>query len=217
MKNNIILCALILLATACGPQERVSKEVFDAVNEKMEVKKLSDFEIIEEAMVWGDSISKEAQNQLISNLKKAMEEKGAPGAVEYCNVNATAILNEVAVKYEISIRRVSNRYRNPADKPNEDEIPLLEAYEYNAENGIDNEPNLQKIDNGNAYLYTKAIVISNGFCLSCHGDPSSDLDQKTLEKINSRYPNDLAKGHIAGDLRGMWALRIPKKSVVNRL
>jgi hypothetical protein len=217
MKNNIILCVLILVATACGPQERVSKEVFDAVNEKMEVKKLSDFEIIEEAMVWGDSISKEAQNQLISNLQKAVAEKGVDGAVEYCNVNATTILDEVADKYGISIRRVSNRFRNPTDKPNKDEVPLLEAYEYNAENGISSEPNLQKIDNGNAYLYTKAIVIPNGFCLSCHGDPASDLDKKTLEKINSLYPNDLARGHKVGDLRGMWALRIPKKAVVNRL
>jgi hypothetical protein len=217
MKNNIILCVLILVVASCGPQERVSKEVFDAVNEKMEVKKLSDFEIIEEAMVWGDSISTEAQNQLISNLKKAVAEKGADGAVEYCNVNATPILKEVAEKYGISIRRVSNRYRNPADKPNEDEIPLLEAYEYNMENGIKSEPNLQKIDNGNAYLYTKAILISNEFCLNCHGDPASELDQKTLEKINSLYPKDLAKGHEVGDLRGMWALRIPKKAVVNRL
>lgn len=217
MKNNILLVTLIIAIGSCGPQERVSKEVFDAVNDKMEVKKLSDFEIIEEAMVWGDSISKEAQDQLMSNLQKAVAEKGVDGAVEYCNVNATSILNEVADKYGIVIRRVSNRYRNPADKPNEDEKPLLEAYEYNAENGIKSEPNLQKIDNGEAYLYTKSIMIPSGFCLSCHGDPSSDLDPKTLDKINSLYPNDLAKGHKEGDLRGMWALRIPKKSVVNRL
>lgn len=217
MKNNIILIVLTLFAASCGPQERVSKEVFDAVNEKMEVKKLSDFEIIEEAMVWGDSISKEAQKQLISNLQKAVAEKGVEGAVEYCNVNATSILDEVANKYGISIRRVSNRYRNPADKPNEDEVSLLEAYEYNAENGIASEPNLQKIENGNAYLYTKAIVIPNGFCLSCHGNPGAELEQKTLDKINSLYPDDLAKGHKVGDLRGMWALRIPKKAVVNRL
>lgn len=217
MKNNILLLTLIIGMGSCGPQERVSKEVFDAVNDKMEVKKLSDFEIIEEAMVWGDSISKEAQDQLMSNLQKAVAEKGVDGAVEYCNANATAILNEVADNYGISIRRVSNRYRNPADKPNEDELPLLEAYEYNAENGIKSEPNLQKIDNGEAYLYTKSIVIPSGFCLSCHGDPGADLDQKTLDKIDLLYPNDLAKGHKEGDLRGMWALRIPKKAVVNRL
>jgi hypothetical protein len=217
MKNNISLCILIFFVTSCGPQERVSKEVFDAVNDKMEVKKLSDFEIIEEAMVWGDSISIEAQNQLMSNLQKAVAEKGVDGAVEYCNVNATVILNEVADKYGVSIRRVSNRYRNPTDKPNVDEAPLLEAYEYNAENGINSEPNIQKIENGDVLLYTKAIVIPGGFCLSCHGDPAKEIDSKTLQKIDSIYPNDQAKGHQIGDLRGMWSIRIPKREVVLRL
>jgi hypothetical protein len=217
MKNNKILWALILFAVSCGPQERVSKEVFEAVNQKMEVKKLSDFEITQEAMVWGDSISTEAQRQLMSNLQNAVTEKGVEGAVEFCNVHALPILQDVAEKYGVSIRRVSSRFRNPNDKPNSDELPLLEAYEYNVENGIANDPNLQKIENGNAYLYTKAITIPNAFCLNCHGNPASDINPKTLEKINSLYSNDLAQGHKVGDLRGMWALRIPKKAVVDRL
>lgn len=217
MKIIVKLIIPALLICSCGPQERVSKEVFEAVNEKMEVKKLSDFEIVQEAMVWGDSIATEAQVQLISNLQKAIADKGVDGAVEFCNVNATSLLNEVAEKYNVSIRRASNRYRNPADQPNEDEQPLLEAYEYNAENGIKSEPSIQKIENGDVLLYTKAIVIPGAFCLSCHGDPSKEIDSKTLQKIDSIYPNDKAKGHQIGDLRGMWSIRIPKKEVVNRL
>jgi hypothetical protein len=217
MKTIAKFIAPILLMYSCGPQERVSKEVFEAVNEKMEVKKLSDFEIVQEAMVWGDSIATEAQVQLISNLQKAIAEKGVDGAVEFCNVNATPLLNEVAEKYNVSIRRASNRYRNPADQPTEDELPLLEAYEYNAENGIKSEPNIQKIENGDILLYTKAIVIPGAFCLSCHGDPSKEIDSNTLQKIDSIYPNDKARGHQIGDLRGMWSIRIPKKEVVNRL
>lgn len=217
MKVLVKLIIPALLICSCGPQERVSKEVFEAVNEKMEVKKLSDFEIVQEAMVWGDSIATEAQVQLISNLQKAIADKGVDGAVEFCNVNATSLLNEVAEKYNVSIRRASNRYRNPADQPNEDEQPLLEAYEYNAENGIKSEPSIQKIENGDVLLYTKAIVIPGAFCLSCHGDPSKEIDSKTLQKIDSIYPNDKAKGHQIGDLRGMWSIRIPKKEVVNRL
>ncbi len=217
MKINKILLLFTLAIYSCGPQERVSKEVFDAVNEKMEVKKLSDFQIVEEAMTWGDSISKEAQSQLISNLQKAVAEKGVDGAVGYCNTNATAILSEVADTYGVQIKRVSNRFRNPQDKPNEEEAPLLDAYEYNVENGIESEPNLQKIANGEAFLYTKAIIIPNGFCLSCHGDPGKEIDPMTLGQIDSLYPKDLAKGHKIGDLRGMWAIRIPKKAVVNRL
>ena len=81
--KNWIYCFLILFALqGCGPQERVSKEVFDAVNKNMEVKKLSESEIIQEGMLWGDSISTEAQKQLISNLQKAIEENGVAGQVQ---------------------------------------------------------------------------------------------------------------------------------------
>ncbi len=56
------------LLVSCGPQERVSKEVFEEVNQNMEVKKLSEAEILEQAMEWGDSISTVAQKELVSQL-----------------------------------------------------------------------------------------------------------------------------------------------------
>ncbi|MDI1323910.1 MAG: DUF3365 domain-containing protein [Algoriphagus sp.] len=217
MKNGIYIFLIIFGSQACGPQERVSKEVFDAVNKNMEVKKLSESEIIQEAMIWGDSISTEAQKQLISNLQKAIEEKGVAGAIGFCNVEALPILKTVSEKHGVTIRRASNRYRNPADQPDVDEAKILDAYEYNAENGLKNDPNIQKIEGGEVYLYTKAIVIPGAFCLSCHGDPDKDIDTKTLAEINSLYPSDKAKGHKVGDLRGMWSIKIPKKEVVGRL
>lgn len=217
MKNWIYIFLVLVVSQACGPQERVSKEVFDAVNKNMEVKKLSESEIIQEAMIWGDSISNEAQKQFISNLQKAIEEKGVSGAIGFCNVEALPILKSVGEKQGVEIRRASNKFRNPADKPDSDESKILDAYEYNAENGIKSEPNIQKIEGGEVYLYTKAIIIPEGFCLSCHGDPAKDIDAKTLSEIESLYPEDLAKGHKVGDLRGMWSIKIPKKEVVNRM
>lgn len=218
MKNWIYGFLIIIIAfQSCGPQERVSKEVFDAVNKNMEVKKLSESQIIQEGMIWGDSISTEAQNQLISNLQKAIEEKGVAGAIGFCNVEAMPILKSVSEKHGVTIRRVSNRYRNPADQPDADEAKILDAYEYNAENGLKNDPNIQKIEGGEVYLYTKAIVIPGDFCLSCHGDPDKEIDAKTLAEINDLYPSDKAKGHKVGDLRGMWSVKIPKKEVVGRL
>ncbi|MFT4856310.1 MAG: hypothetical protein ACI9UV_000283 [Algoriphagus sp.] len=112
---------------------------------------------------------------------------------------------------------MSNRYRDPTDKPNQDEVPLLEAYEYNAEDGIKSEPNIQKIENGDTLSYTKAIVIPGVFCLRCHGDPVKEIDSKTLQKIDSIYSNDQSKGHQIGYLREIWSIRIPKKAIVNRL
>ncbi len=218
MKNWIYGFLIIIIAfQSCGPQERVSKEVFDAVNKNMEVKKLSESQIIQEGMIWGDSISTEAQNQLISNLQKAIEEKGVAGAIGFCNVEAMPILKSVSEKHGVTIRRVSNRYRNPADQPDADEAKILDAYEYNAENGLKNDPNIQKIEGGEVYLYTKAIVIPGAFCLSCHGNSNNEIDPKTLAEIKALYPSDKATGHKVGDLRGMWSVKIPKKEVVGRL
>lgn len=213
--GNLVLVSL--LTFSCGPQERVSKETIDEVNQAMEVKRLTEVEILTEAMIWGDSISSQAQAQLLSNLQAAIQEKGVPGAVEFCQVKALPILQEVGEKYGVEVRRVSNRYRNPADQPTEDEKPLLDAYEYNAENGTKSDPNIQKFENGELYLYTKAIVIPGAFCLSCHGDPGKDIDEATLQKLTEKYPADKATGHQIGDLRGMWAIKIPKKEVVKRL
>lgn len=205
------------MISACGPQERVSKETFEEVNRNMEVKRLTEAEIIQEAMVWGDSISLEAQKQLISNLQKAISENGVAGAVDYCHVNALPILAELGSEYSVSVRRVSNRFRNPADAPTEEELPLLEAYEYNAENGVKSDPNIQKFENGEVLLYTKPIVIPNGMCLSCHGEPGKEVGQETLAALSKHYPSDKALGHKEGDLRGMWSIRILKKEVVKRL
>lgn len=217
MKNWIYGFLILIALQSCGPQERVSKEVFDAVNKNMEVKKLSESEIIQEGMLWGDSISTEAQKQLIASLQKAIEEKGVAGAIGFCNVEALPILKSVSEKHGVTIRRASNRYRNPADQPDADEAKILDAYEYNAENGIKNDPNIQKIEGGDIYLYTKAIVIPGALCLSCHGDPDKEIDAKTLAEINALYPSDKATGHKVGDLRGMWSIKISKKEVVGRL
>ncbi|OOG71511.1 DUF3365 domain-containing protein [Algoriphagus sp. A40] len=217
MKKTILSTLALVWMFSCGPQERISKETFEEVNQAMEVKRLTEVEIIEEAMVWGDSITAEAQRQLISSLQNAIAEGGVVGAIEFCNVRALPILQEVSNNHQVEIRRVSNRNRNPADLPDKDEKPLLEAYEYTSESGGKSEPNIQKIEKGEVFLYTKPIVIPGGLCLSCHGEPGKEIDEKTLEKLAELYPQDQAKNHKIGELRGMWSVRIPKREVVKRL
>ncbi|MCL6259176.1 DUF3365 domain-containing protein [Aquiflexum sp. TKW24L] len=217
MKKIFGFLLIIILLSSCGSNERVSKEVFEEVNKSMEVKKLNEADIIQAGMKWGDEISTEAQQQLISALQKAIEEKGVPGAIQFCNVEALPILQEVSAKYGVTVRRVSNRFRNPQDKPTEDEIGILEAYEYNAENELPLDPSIQKFENGEVYLYSKAIKIPNAMCLSCHGQPGTDISAETQKALSELYPQDNATGHKIGDLRGMWSIRIPKKEVVKKM
>lgn len=217
MKKIVLSILSAGLYFSCGPQERVSKETFEEVNKNMEIKRLTEVEILEEAMTWGDSITTEAQRQLVSTLQKAIEENGVPGAIDFCNQQAVPIIAEISKKYQVEIRRVSNSYRNPADQPNEEEKPLLEAYEYNAESGVNSDPNIQKFQSGEVLLYTKPILISSALCMNCHGEPGKEISKETQQKLAQLYPNDKATGHKEGDLRGMWSVRIPKKEVVKRL
>jgi len=215
MKNFLLLSLILLIA--CGPQERVSKEAFDEVQLNTEIKRITEVEIIEGAMVWGDSITQEAQAQWIAQLQEAIAANGPAGAIDFCKVNALPLLKSLETKHAVTLRRVSSQPRNPADAPNAQEIPLLDAYTYNAENNLASDPSIQKIENGEVLLYTKPIVMVNALCLSCHGDPKKDIASETAAKLKQLYPQDPATGYALGDLRGMWALRLPKKEVVKRL
>jgi hypothetical protein len=215
--KNLILLLISILIISCGPQERISKEAFNEVQRHTEAKRITEVEILEEAMVWGDSITQEAQTQLLAQLQQAIAANGHAGALDFCKVSALPILKSLETKHAVTLRRVSSRPRNPLDSPNADEIPLLDAYSYNAENNISSDPSIQKLQQGEVFLYTKPITISNAMCLSCHGDPKKDIAPGTAAKLKQLYPQDPATGYAEGDLRGMWALRIPKKEVVKRL
>lgn len=214
---SIYAWVFTLLAFSCGPRERIPKEAFEEVNKNMEIKRISEVEILESAMEWGDSLTTKAQKNLIENLQQAIADGGFGEAIKFCKTNAKELENELSGNEEILIRRVSSKHRNPNNAPTEEEAMILEAYAYNSEQGLESDPNIQKLEDGEVFLYTKAIIFPGGLCNNCHGKPEVDISKSTLEVISSNYPEDMATGFRKGDLRGMWSVRIPKKEVVKRL
>ncbi|WP_186755758.1 Tll0287-like domain-containing protein [Echinicola salinicaeni] len=217
MKRLLILGLCALGFSACNTEKHVDKQVLDEVNQSMEIKKVSDVDILNKAMEWGGEISASAQEELMTKLTRALEEKGAAEAVAFCNVEALPSLKKVSDEYGVKIRRVSHDYRNPTDQPDEMEEMLLQAYEYNEEHEIESKPNVQELPGGEVLLYTKAIKIPGKLCLNCHGEPGTDIAAETMSKLDELYPEDKAKDHQVGDLRGMWSISIPKKEVVKKL
>lgn len=209
--------ALSFFLISCGNNKKIDRDIVEQVNQANEVKKVAESEIIAHAMDWGEEISQDAQASLIGALQKAIEEKGVPGAIDFCQVEALPITEKVAEKYQVGIRRVSTKNRNPENQPNELEKTLLDAYQYNVENDIKSRSNIQKAEDGEVLLFTKAITIPGGLCLNCHGEPGKDISDATLEKINSLYPSDKATHYKVGELRGMWSISIPKKEVVKNM
>lgn len=205
-----------LFINGCNTNQKVDRQ---AVREEMkarELKKISKAEITEKGLELGNAIATQAQQTLQKNLLRAMNEKGVPGAISYCNANALDLVQELEDSLDVKIFRVSSKYRNPVDEPDSLETLILEAYEYNKENDLVLESSIQE-ESDEILLYTKPISINNPLCLQCHGKIGEELSSENYDVISGYYPEDKAHGYELEQLRGMWSIRIPKKTIVNSL
>lgn len=148
----------------------------------------------------GDSIAISVQGVLMANVMQAMKTGGPVYAVTFCNEQAMPLTDSLSKKYNCEIKRVSDKYRNPANKPTETE---LETWKNISSSGTASP--IISTENGHL-VYYKPIKIAMPACLKCHGKPGLDIDAKTLEIIRQKYPDDMATGYKEGDLRGTWKI-----------
>ena len=157
----------------------------------------------------GDSIATAAQIALISELTTAMNEGGTVKAISFCNENAQHIKAELSEKYNCTIQRISEKYRNPKDQPESptDEKVLMA---FSAAHLAGNPLAPKLVAEKNEAIYYKPIMVAMPTCLKCHGSKATDIDAATQEIIDAKYPNDLATGYKLGDFRGAWKITFNK-------
>ena len=212
--NFLFGCFFIAVLISCGgEQSQLDSESLKEEMSNREIKRISESDIMQRAYELGDEVATQAQIALGSKLKTAMQDGGPVSAIEFCNVNAYPLLDSLRLKYQVSIKRASFRTRNPQDSPTEMEALLLEAYQYNVENSLELKDNLQKLGD-TAILFSRPIVLNNAMCLNCHGESGSEISDETLKKLEEFYPEDNARDHKLGDLRGMWSIVFERKNLV---
>lgn len=218
LKQPLSWIVLIIMLAACdtGSQRNPNREALQEEIRNREPKKLSEAQITAEAYRQGQEIADKAQKQLFQNLKEAIEKAGVQEAIQFCHIQALPLTDSAALPYQASLKRTSLQFRNPKNAPTELEEQLLEAYQYNAEQSLPMEPNVQRI--GQQYLlYTQPIVIKSELCLQCHGEPQKDIAPQTLQVLDSLYPQDKARAYQLGDFRGIWSIKLSKKEIVKAL
>jgi hypothetical protein len=149
----------------------------------------------------GDSLITRTFDTLRNTLLRAVGEKGFPGAVEFCNTKALH-LTEIYSNEGVSIKRTSDKLRNPSNAPDSMEQRILVAYLELQNDKHEIKPVLEKDVRGN-YHYFKPILLQ-AMCLNCHGDKASQIKPDTWESIQQKYPVDSAFNYNEGDLRGIW-------------
>lgn len=159
--------------------------------------------------VEGDAVARArmAADRLSTTLRErvmtVMKEKGPAEAVKVCFVEAQKLTAELAQSEKLSIRRTALRIRNPDNSPDLFERSALEHLAALKEQGnLPREMIVPVQAAGRQVLrYVNPILVQPG-CLVCHGAEVS-IPPEVRAYLRERYPDDLATGFAAGDLRGI--------------
>lgn len=155
----------------------------------------------------GKSSSKLLLKTLGSNMKKNMKAGGPMQALDFCSQEAYNLTEKVNKNLPkgVSIKRISTKYRNPANQPQTDEeLVLASLQKLQDAKVILPKQIIQKVDT-TTYKYYKPLVMNKGVCLKCHGDVAN---KELKEAISKRYPEDKAMHYKMGDLRGAVVVTI---------
>ncbi len=144
------------------------------------------------------------QAQLLTALTKAIAEKGAAGAIDTCHTLSPETEKNLTTQ-GVSVRRVSDRTRNPSHKPDEWEAKALATWRVAMSEGRELAPVMEETPSG--LRFAKPIKIGNEACLQCHGNPAK-MKGDVKAAIAKLYPEDQAIGYAMGDLRGAISITV---------
>lgn len=195
MKSFMAL--IIILATVNGCGQKADK--------KADIK--SDSDPNEKLCIKAaEKLINEFSLSLRSRLRTAMRENGPAAAAELCNLEAPGIAAAFSDNEFISVRRVSDRNRNPMNRADSSQLDALSIFRDAGVDKLRSFGRWSETPEGRQYHFYKVIVISQT-CLKCHGEPGQ-IDSEVVKILGEKYPDDKAIGYRNGDLRGMFVVEI---------
>lgn len=140
---------------------------------------------------------------LLPTLQAAMDAGGPLNAVDVCAVEAPKIAQQLSEESGWDVTRVSLKARNDSTAiPDGWEKQVLNVFD--ARQAAGESPatlNVAEVVNGSfRYMQAQGTM---PLCLTCHG---SEVTAEVLSAIRQKYPNDLAIGYQAGQVRGAISL-----------
>ena len=165
-------------------------------------------EVQSTALQRGKAIAGETFSLLSSNLQSAIQQGGISNALPFCSLAASPLTAGMAAKYGVTLRRITHKPRNPADRADATELAILTHFETGL---TDTNPPPPLVTNltANTVTFFAPILLNNELCLKCHGEPGRDISPENLATIHRLYPQDEATGFKLGQLRGAWRIDFP--------
>jgi hypothetical protein len=155
----------------------------------------------------GNAVARISFETISGELKHAMQNGGIEHALKYCNENAYPLTDSLSKANQVSIKRVSNLYRNPNNKADKIEEFMIKGFGNDLNEKKEITPRLVLKDD--SVIFYKAIL-TQPLCLTCHGQPDKDLAFSTDTLIQRLYPRDKAIGYEVNQVRGLWRIGFKK-------
>ncbi|PQJ77163.1 c-type heme family protein [Polaribacter glomeratus] len=145
--------------------------------------------------------------ELGKNLMGKIQKDGTLAALKFCNIKAYLLTDSMSVVHNATIKRVSDKPRNPENLANSKENAYIRIFKEDAAVNKESDPIVVTSDENVKFYYP---IKTNSMCLQCHGKPALDIKPLTLAQINKLYPNDLATGYSENQVRGIWSITFNK-------
>lgn len=196
---------LVLLAAGCRPDQiehlkdtkRIAIEA-----ENWQVKRIMPKDLLRATRWAGDSLSNQGNRELQLLLKNELQKGGVAQALSYCRPEHYASMDTLARTLQATVRRVSLRPRNPANRA---ALPATEL-----------QPDTQRVvrrPSAEVFFYQRPIVLSSQECLRCHGEVGKDISAADYALIQKQYPQDQATGYRLGQVMGAWQVQLLRPGV----
>ena len=116
----------------------------------------------------------------------------------------------------IYIKQTSDKYRNPFDKPNPEELKAIEYFKINKnKNEFFQILKPNKYFNEKHLFYARKLIIKKS-CLKCHGTPYKDVPALLYHKLVKLYGNK-AFNYKIGQVRGILSIVFPYQKILNEI
>lgn len=149
----------------------------------------------------------ETKKVLGKNLMGTIQNKGVLEALTFCNHRALPLTDSLAQHFNATIKRVSDKNRNPQNKANEEEIKYIKIFKNKMLTNQEIKPIAVESKNRVSVYYP---IETNSMCLKCHG---KNIEPEVSRQILKLYPQDLAVGYEENELRGIWHIAFEKSKI----
>lgn len=201
---TVLVVALSLLTASCDRRREPYQPLVPKANGTEPTVAPAVSPAIEKAVrERGDRIATEAFGVLSFRLGRAIADAGLTNAIEFCSVHGIASTESVGVTNQVTLRRVTHLPRNPQNRADTNETALIRRFESELSAGQTPSPVVTPNAPGTVTYYAP-IVLKLPLCLTCHGQPETDIKPEVLAQIRKSYPADEAKGFALGQVRGLW-------------